>query len=245
MRCEADLAEGVRVRVERDMELERIIYFSDAVFAIAITLLAINLHTPDPEIASNAGFLRALGDDWRSLLAFVISFWVIGMFWLAHHRIYALIVRWDSGLLFRNLLVLLLVALIPWPTRMLAEGGDLSSVTIVYALFVSATGFALFELSRHATKAKLVPAGLDEALLRQGRIRGLVPPVIFAASIPLALVNPDAAKYSWFAIPVVNEVFRLRAHRAGITRVVSSEQVDRAIRGTDADPNASAGNDEG
>lgn len=120
--------------------LDRLIFFSDAVVAIAITLLALEIRLP-PSAGqlSNQELLRQLVDIWPSYLGYVVSFLVIGAFWIGHHRKFRLIQRYNSRLLFLNLLMLMTVAFIPFPTAVLSEYGN-RTATIFYALAVAVVG---------------------------------------------------------------------------------------------------------
>ena len=100
------------------MPKTRLEAFSDGVFAIAITLLIIEVRVPD----SHAGDLaRDLANQWPSYAAFVVSFAIIGIIWVNHHDIFERIVTVDRPLLFLNLLLLLTVAFLPFPTALLGD----------------------------------------------------------------------------------------------------------------------------
>jgi len=107
--------------------------FSDGVFAIAITLLILEIKVPPPGAAGELG--PALARLWPSYLALVTSFANVGVMWINHHRLFGLIERTDEGLLGLNLLLLLGVTLVPFPTALLAEhlrgrtSGSLESCT--------------------------------------------------------------------------------------------------------------------
>ena len=121
--------------------LERIVFFSDAVFAIAITLLAIELRLPDlPPGQTDASFLAALGNLGPSIFAFVVSFVVIAAFWVGHYRTFRYIVDADGRLVAINFGLLFCIAILPFPTSIIASQGDLASAAIVYAVFGVATG---------------------------------------------------------------------------------------------------------
>jgi uncharacterized membrane protein len=92
--------------------------FCDGVFAIAITLLVLEIEVPHVE---EGGLARALAEQWPSYAAYVVSFAVIGIIWVNHHGIMSVVALVDRPLLFLNLLLLIFVALIPWPTALLAE----------------------------------------------------------------------------------------------------------------------------
>ena len=98
-------------------ETARIEAFSDGVFAIAITLLILDLHVPQPSAGHLAG---ALLRQWPTYLAFLISFAFIGIMWVNHHRLFNHIRRSDNTLMFLNLLLLFGVSVVPFPTALLA-----------------------------------------------------------------------------------------------------------------------------
>lgn len=222
-------------RIERGLELERIVYFSDAVFAIAMTLVALTIPVPHlANGATDADFVNALSNDQNSLLAYFISFAVIALFWLAHHRIFALIVRWKRGLLVRNLAFLLLIAILPWPTQILAEYGNLTGPTVLYASVVAAVGLAMFWTWSYATRNHLVIEGLSARESAYGTTRSLLAPVIFLLSIPIAFVSPTIAQLSWLAIIPVEAGLEAWARRNDVSFVSSSDDVVRVAEKTEA-----------
>lgn len=181
---------------EDERGLERIIFFSDAVFAIAITLLALEIRLP--EGASGGVTWAALLGLWPKYLSYFISFVTIGGYWVSHHRKFRLIQRYDSRLMWLNLLALAAVAFLPFPTALLGEHGDETPVTIFYALMVIGTGLLFLAVWQYATQGhRLVAADLDQRQIRQGLVRALVPIMFFAISIPVALVAPYGAEVIW------------------------------------------------
>lgn len=98
-------------------ETARVEAFSDGVFAIAITLLILNVQVPSP---SAGHLLAALARQWPTYVSFLISFAFIGIMWVNHHRLFNHIRRCDNTLMFLNLLLLLGVAVVPFPTALLA-----------------------------------------------------------------------------------------------------------------------------
>src|SRR5438270_13814781 len=100
-------------------ETSRIEAFSDGVFAIAITLLILDVHVPT---ISQGPLGAALRRQWPTYIAYLISFAFIGIMWVNHHRLFNHIRRSDNGLMFLNLLLLLGVSAVPFPTALLARG---------------------------------------------------------------------------------------------------------------------------
>lgn len=182
----------------RVSSLDRVIFFSDAVHSIAITLLTIQITVPAVS-ADDLG--SALADNWREYFAYALSFFVIGLYWLTHHRIFDLVVREDRTLLRLNLLLLGCVAFIPFPTAVLGRYGDQSAAVTAYAATLAATGFTWAALWWWMSSGRRL---IDERL-RDGQVRALqgdllLTPLIFAASIPVAQWNASAAEFLWIAI---------------------------------------------
>src|SRR6266496_5950399 len=113
-------------------ETSRIEAFSDGVFAIAITLLILDVHVPP---ASQANLGRALARQWPTYAAYLISFAFIGIMWVNHHRLFNHIRRSDNGLMFQNLLLLLGVTFVPFPTALLAAHFGATDKTVAAVVF--------------------------------------------------------------------------------------------------------------
>lgn len=181
---------------------ERLLAFGDAVFAIAITLLALDIDVPDglPE-----GRLDdALRDVLPDVGAFLLSFSVIGLLWLAHHRMFALVGRIDRTLLYLYFALLAVVAALPFPTRLVSEYGDTTVATVVYGGVIGlasllTTGMA-FRLLRRPGLRK---PDVSTARVRRTALEGAVVAGVFATSVPVALVSPAGAKYWWLLIVVL------------------------------------------
>ena len=174
------------------MTKSRLEAFSDGVFAIAITLLIIEVRVPHVE--EGHSLADALGDQWAQYVAYAISFTVIGIIWLNHHHVLTEVARVTRRLALINLALLAAIAFLPFPTALLAEyvsvGGDRSHVAAaVYtgAMFLTATCF--FLLWRYIVRARLHDAALDAPALRWRTRRSAVGPVVYAAMLPLAFVS--------------------------------------------------------
>jgi len=151
--------------IERGTEKERLSFFSDAVFAIAITLLVLEIRVPDG--LSPAELTAALGEMWPKFVSYLISFSLIGGYWRAHHRIFRYVRAYDRRLISLNLLFLMCVAFLPFPSSLLGEyGGRLVAVEI-YAGSVAATGLFLCGMWWYATRdGRLTDGDLDPGLIR-------------------------------------------------------------------------------
>lgn len=114
-------AQTIITRMPKENETGRIEAFSDGVFAIAITLLVIEIKVPNHELVATQGLAQSLAALWPSYLAFLTSFATILIIWVHHHWIFVLIKRHDHPLFYWNGLLLLLVTFVPFPTALLAE----------------------------------------------------------------------------------------------------------------------------
>ncbi len=124
---------------ERDYALERLIMLSDGVFAIAITLLALELRPPEGWDHSLAGLWNGM---WRPALAFLFSFLAIGFFWMSHRRMFGRFRSADLPLTILNLLLLGTITLVPVATNLLYEGGPRGGGFIVYIALLTLIGLS-------------------------------------------------------------------------------------------------------
>ncbi len=191
--------------------LERTTTFTDAVFAIAMTLLVLELRVPEVQPAQLPAALLGLVPPY---LTFALSFTVVGLIWLSHHRKFKMIVRYTQTLLRLNLLMLLLVASLALPTAVLGRYGDQVIAVVVYAGFASAVGLLMSMIWLYAWRRQLVDERVDRAVFRYVLGESLPIPMIFLLSIPIAvLAGAHAGEYTWIlAFPVL---FALRHLTAG------------------------------
>ena len=172
--------------IESGTELERTIFFSDAVFAIAITLLALEIRVPQiPDGSVPALLPTALLGLWPKFFGFLISFWVIGNYWLAHHRIFHYISGYDRGLLLINLLFLMWIVLMPFSSSLISEYGNQQIAVIIYAMHIIVSGLTLSWVWLYASRDPLLmdTAQLETREFRYNQLRALVVPLIFLLSI--------------------------------------------------------------
>ena len=194
---------------EDERGLERLVFFSDAVFAIAITLLALEIRLPaTEEYLNDAQLYQALVMIWPEYLSYFISFLVIGTFWINHHRKFRSIRRYDSGLIMLNLLLMMTVAFIPFPTSVISEYGN-QTATIFYALSVTMTSLFSASIWWYASyHDRLIDSHSDTHNWQRDFWSSLVTPAVFLLSIPLSLLNADLAKFSWLLAAVIPMIIR-------------------------------------
>ena len=199
--------------------LGRIMTISDAVFAFALTLLVVQLTVPSLSREQVPGQLASkLLEQYPLYLSYLLSFAVISIYWFGHHRIFKYIRRYDAWLIILNQAVLLLVAVMPFPTAVLGRYGDQPLAVVLYAATLGSTGLGLSAIWVYAThKDRLVSPGLNPQLVRLQLQRALTTPIVFGLSIPIALWRPTIAQLSWGLIRIVISVFE-RQYRIGLRK---------------------------
>jgi uncharacterized membrane protein len=176
--------------------------FSDGVFAIAITLLIIEVRPPHSEAGELA---RDLANQWPSYAAYVVSFAIIGIIWVNHHEIFERITTVDRPLLFLNLLLLLTVAFLPFPTALLGEyirkGDNAQVAAAVYGANMTLIGLAFIAIWTYLARVPaLLTTGLGAEGARRARRAAAIGPVVYGLSIPLAFVSPVACLILYAAL---------------------------------------------
>ena len=165
-------------RDRRVFGLERLVFFSDAVFAIAITLLVIDLRLPDlGDHVSNQQLSAALGALVPRIFAYALSFWVIGLYWLAHWRRYQYIERVDETLIALNLLLLGLVAFMPFPTALVGEyllTDHAAPAVVIYNSVTAVQAIGWILVSEAALRNRLAKDEKSTVLVRDSHRSGYV-----------------------------------------------------------------------
>ena len=192
-----------KVSPEEQLGLERILFFSDAVMAIAITLLAINIRLPeiDPSLATRelAGRLSALGP---SFMTFFISFIVVGIYWISHHRYFGYIKRYDTRLILLNFLFLFFIICMPFLASLLGQYVFVPIALIAYTLAIAALGFSMAFIWWYASHDhRLIAADLDAGAIRTISLRLFVAPIMFVVAVPFAYVSSTAVILVWWLSP--------------------------------------------
>lgn len=184
------------------LSFERVVFFSDAVFAIVITLLVLEIKVPHLGEHSEPALRRALVGLLPQVIGFVVSFLLIGTMWFEHHRIFRYIADYDAGLLWRNFLLLLCVSFIPFPTALFSENFWSQTAFILYTASFGGAATAKFLIWRHATAANLLsPDVSPEVQVRIAR-RSLAVPLACAVAIALSFISIFVAPMGFILIPL-------------------------------------------
>lgn len=182
-------------RVEQKKSSERLVFFTDAVVAIALTLLVLPLTDLVPElVAEHRPAVEAVTHNWSKIVSFLLSFLVIGRFWSVHHRIFEHVRAYSTALVRVNFCWLLTIALLPFPTELIGAYQS-ERFTVVFYL-----GTLLASSLCHTTMVFIIR--------RDPQIRGDAEPVsdetwwnhvlsavVFALAVVVALIKPGLGYY--------------------------------------------------
>ena len=190
----------------------RVEAFSDGVMAIAITLLVLDLKIPPLDEVRDGHLVEALAARWPSYVAYLVAFLTIGIIWLNHRTLVDRIRRFDARLHWLNLMLLLGVATLPWPTALVAEyvqrgGPDASAAAALYGLLATLMALPWGFIWRHlADRPDLLEPGFDAGYARAEWRRGFVGLPIYIAATLIALVLPLVALGLYLAIAILYAV---------------------------------------
>lgn len=194
--------------------LERLIFFSDAVFAIAITLLVIELHPPHfPTGTPDINHVAALANLIPNFVAFFISFFVIGAFWAGHHRAFSLARHWSPSLLFPNIFMLAAIAFMPFVTAYMGTNIGQRVPAVLYNAVLMVTGLLNIRLIRRVTSPPVVDEHADPLVVARTRARGWGVTLGAALALALAFVVPTFSQFGLLTIPLWLRLSVRRAER--------------------------------
>jgi uncharacterized membrane protein len=195
------------------VQTNRLEAFSDGVFAIAITLLVLEIPVPE---AGEGGLWDALVDLWPSFVSYLVSFVVIGIIWVNHHGVIDHLARANRGVLFLNLLFLLWVAFIPFPTALLAEhldaGVDEDVAAAVYCGTMALMGLSFGGMWAYITRRReLLGVELTDNQIRRLTVSFVIGSPLYILAIGVSFLSAGAA----LAIVALLAVYYAFAGRGG------------------------------
>ena len=213
--------------LRKEFQLERLILFSDAVFAIAITLLIIEVKVPDlHEVVDANGvhvpitdpnILKTLGHLIPKFMGFMISFMLIGLYWTVHHRLFGFVTSYNKGLIILNLVFLFFIVLMPFSTALYSEYAglmvkeNLKVPLMFYVLNFCGAGLVNYTMWRYISnpKHKLTTPPIDPLTLKYAKMRAATVPIVFLLMIPVALfIHVLFAVYIPLFIPIIMKTFK-------------------------------------
>jgi uncharacterized membrane protein len=188
--------------------------FSDGVFAIVVTLLILEIHVPEPGSAHSLG--HELLAQWPSYAAYVISFMTVGIIWINHHAMFSRLARVDQSILILNLLLLLVVAALPFTTSLMAtylkEGSGENLAAAIYGASFLLMGHVFGVLNHHIfiRRAELMKVQIPEAARRRALRFARLGQIPYLLATGLAFVSPYltiiicAACAIYYALPIAS-----------------------------------------
>lgn len=192
----------IEAEVQNIIDGDRVVNFSDAVFAFAATLLVLKIDLPQIHSGQvEAQLANALIALWPTYLANIIAFLVIGYYWLNHHAIFGMIRKFDSTIVWLNLIFLIFLSFLPFPVDLYGDYPTVRVVVVFYCASLAFVGYLMAILWWYASdKKRLVTKELGKKQMKYYFVRVLIAPVIFTVSIPLVYIHPMLAQLSWLFI---------------------------------------------
>jgi uncharacterized membrane protein len=182
--------------------IERLTLFSDAIFAFAMTLLAVNIKVP--EIAQDlvgSQLNVELANLAPKFIGYGLSFFISASYWIFYHRIFVNIKRYDRVLVWLNIAFLFFVVLIPFPSDLIGRFISQEVSLIVYSTMMAATGFAASLIWLYASNHhRLIDENLSNIAIRRMSIRTIIAPIVFLVSIPASFVLGVFTPVLWVSV---------------------------------------------
>ncbi len=197
-----------RERWESDPEVaqhsnERMMFFSDGIFAITVTLLILEIKVPEiPENLISTELHNALLHLIPNFLAYVLSFLILGIYWIAHHNIFMYIKHHDHVMLWLNTVFMMCVAAVPFPTALLSRYPNQQISLITYASILVVTGVMLDLIWWYATTHRLVEADTDPRFVSFVHFFNRIAPFFYLLSIFISFVSLTLAKFLIIAVAI-------------------------------------------
>jgi uncharacterized membrane protein len=188
------------VPIQSQLRLEHITSFADAIFAFSITFMAISIHIPN--LAQNLTQTQVVDKLLKSIPEFeiyVISFFMIGVYWIAYHQTFNHIVNSDTTVTWLTMIFLFFITLIPLATNV-EIGFGYQIVFVLFALVLAIAGALLTITWLHATKNKLIDKDLTQREIHTISLGAIVPTVVYFLSILVSFIDLQAAYYFWLVI---------------------------------------------
>jgi uncharacterized membrane protein len=195
-----------------DIKIEHVISFSDAVFAFAITLMALTIDIPDlPPNLSQSELLQRLDNSYPQLEDYIISFAVIAIFWISYHQVFNHIKGSHISMVYLNLLFLLFITLLSLTTSFVTNYASYQIPYIIYCIVVIMTSSLLVLIWWYATKEyRLIDKGMHPLFIKGTFFALLAIPIIFSISIVISFIDLDIAQYFWLGIIPMNVLIRYK-----------------------------------
>src|SRR3989338_1033839 len=194
-----------KIKNLKSLSIERLNAFSDGVFAIAITLLVLGI--TEPEITKNAHLNEELISHLFALspkiLSYIISFTVIGIFWVGHHILFRYIKKIDRNLIWLNIFLLMLISFIPFPAALLGEYGQTQSAIFIYGATLLIVGVLFESIWWYAAKNNFIDEALNREMIKKAGRLILIAPVSYFIALIISFFNPIISLGIYILVPVL------------------------------------------
>lgn len=192
------------------VKLEHVISFSDAVFAFAITLMAISIDIPDlPTNLTQSQLVDKLYEMYPQVESYLISFAVIAIFWISYHQVFNHIMGSPIQMVYLNLLFLMLITLLSLSTSLIINYDSYQIPYIIYCTIVIMTSSLLVVIWWYATRdRKLINKNIHPLFVKGVMVNLLSIPILFSLSIFVSFIDLNIAHYIWLGIVPLSIVIR-------------------------------------
>ena len=204
---------SVCLLINRQIKLEHVISFADAIFAFSITFMAISIQVP--ELTQNLNQAQVIDKLLESIPEFeiyVISFFIIAIYWIAYHQILNCVVGSHYTITWLTLLFLFFITLIPLATHLEIGFGHYQLVFVLYALVLTIAGALLTMTWLYATRNKLIVEDLTKNEIRLISIDSILSPAVFLLSILVSFIDLRTAYYFWIVLIPAKAILRRKYH---------------------------------
>jgi uncharacterized membrane protein len=185
----------------QDQQVERLTFFSDAVFAIAMTLLVIDIKVPEPAVSTDEAWVQALANLIPHFVGFVLTFYVVGALWAAHHRTFGRLRHYDPAIVWPNLTLLMLVAFIPFPTALMSTHFTDRVPQMFYAFTLLVAGLCQYRLVKRTLRPPYLYDDVTRDDVAVAIRRSLGMPCMAALAIVIAIWWPGLSNLPLMVTP--------------------------------------------
>ena len=188
--------------MQSKIRLEHVISFGDAIFAFSITFMAVSIQLPDlPQNLTQTQVIQQLiGQLGPRFTIYVISFFVIGVYWISYHQIFNHILGSHAIIVWLNLVFLFFITIIPFAVDLQVDYGLYHVVFILYALVLALAGSSLTLIWLYARKNRLIDNTMSHIEIQNVLLESVLLPSVFVISILVSIIDIQIANYFWMII---------------------------------------------
>jgi uncharacterized membrane protein len=197
-----------------DDDVKRLAAFCDAVMAIAMTLLVLDLDKPNPKLITTTAQLHDALDQWSAYISFALSFWVIAIYWRAHFRAFRRFRHVDGTVLQLTLVFLFGITFLPFPTAILQRFSNERVAVLLYSGTLAAVGYSWAALWYYSVRKGHLVLRDGDGSVRMGLERCLLPPSVFVLSFCVAWIDPALGLWTWLLLPILGLIRRITSRRS-------------------------------